>query len=552
VTAGPDPAAHEDLPPPVIHNRRWVPRLVWLVPIAAAALGISLLARSWAEQGPRITISFLSGEGIEAGKTLVKYRDVTIGRVSAVTLSADHQTVLVSADLVKSASTLVNEDTRFWVVRPRIGVGWASGLDTLLSGAYIGMQTGASTRARHEFVGLENPPPLAHGPHGTLIELRAPAVGSLASGAPVYFRHFQVGRVIDENLLGDRSTRVSVFIDAPYDQFVDANTRFWNASGVSLSLTADGLRVRTESLAAVLAGGIAFDDGPPTAQPTGSRPRTRFTLYDSETEAMAPASGNPAYVKMRFAQALRGLEVGAPVEFMGVQIGSVAAVDLDYDARSQSFPVIVTAKLYLQRMGRAYEALAAQGTTENEDTMAAFVAALVARGLRAQPRTGSLLTGKLFIALDFFPASPRVTFNSALRPLELPTVSGTYQELEAGVSSLVTKLNALPLQRVANQVSLDLTDLHGSLDTLNKEVLPNATTALSALQGTLDSARQTVSDDSPLVERLSDTLSESQSTLVAVRELADYLDRHPEALIRGRRPERLPRKALSAHGGINP
>jgi paraquat-inducible protein B len=503
VTTGPDPAAHEDLPSPVIHNRRWIPRLVWLVPIAAAALGISLLARSWAEQGPRITISFLSGEGIEAGKTLVKYRDVTIGRVSAVTLSADHQTVLVSADLVKSASTLVNEDTRFWVVRPRIGVGWASGLDTLLSGAYIGMQTGASARARREFVGLENPPPLAHGPHGTLLELRAATAGSLANGAPVYFRHFQVGRVIDENLLRDGSTSVSVFVDAPYDHFIDTNTRFWNASGISLNLTADGLRVRTESLAAVLAGGIAFDDGPPAAQPAANRPRTQFTLYDSETEAMAPPSGNPGYVKMRFAQALRGLEVGAPVEFMGVQIGSVAAVDLDYDARTQSFPVIVTAKLYLQRMGRAYEALAAQGTTENEATMATFVAALVARGLRAQPRPGSLLTGKLFIALDFFPASPRVTFDSASRPLELPTVAGTYQEL-------------------------------------------------AALQGTLDSARQTVGDDSPLVERLSDTLSESQATLVALRELADYLDRHPEALIRGRRPERLQRKALGAAGGINP
>ncbi|MHB8814401.1 MAG: PqiB family protein [Steroidobacteraceae bacterium] len=552
MTAGPEQAEHEDLPAPVIHNRRWIPRLVWLVPIAAAALGISLLARSWAEQGPHITISFLSGEGIEAGKTLVKYRDVTVGRVSAVTLSADHQTVLVSADLVKSASTLVHEDTTFWVVRPRIGVGWASGLDTLLSGAYIGMQTGVSTRARHQFVGLENPPPLAHGPHGTLIELRAPAAGSLASGAPVYFRHFQVGRVIDENLLGDGSTRVSVFIDAPYDQFVKADTRFWNASGVSLSLTADGLQVRTESLATVLAGGIAFDDGPPDAQPTTSGPRTRFTLYDSETEAMAPPNGNPAYVRMRFAQALRGLEVGAPVEFRGVKIGTVAAVDLDYDARSQSFPVIVTAKLYPQRMGRAYETLAAQGTTENEDTMAAFVATLVARGLRAQPRSGSLLTGQLFIALDFFPGSPRVAFNPKARPLELPTVTGTYQELEAGMARLVTKLNELPLQRLANQVNLDLTDLHGSLGTLNREVLPDATTALSALHGTLDSARQTVGENSPLVEGLSDTLSESQATLVAVRELADYLDRHPEALLRGRRHESAPRRALNANGGGNP
>jgi paraquat-inducible protein B len=541
----PLPPPEEDLPTPAVRNRRWIPRLVWVVPIVAAAIGISLLVRNWANEGPRITISFLSGEGVQVGNTLVKYRDVTVGRVSAVVLSADHQTVLVSADLSSDAARLVKVDTQFWIVRPRIGVGSVSGLDTLLSGVYIGMKTGSSGASARKFVGLENPPALPHGPHGREVQLHAARAGSLAIGAPVYFRQFQVGRVIDENLLPDGSTRVTVFVEAPYDGFVKPVTRFWNASGIDVKLGADGLNVQTESLAAVLAGGIAFDDAPAVVVQATAGISAEFTLYKNETEAMAPPDGEPHYVRMRFAQALRGLEVGAPVEFVGVNIGSVVAVDLGYEPRDKSFPVIVTAKLYPRRMGQAYEALAAQGKTESEQTLAAFVGTLVNRGLRAQPRSGSLLTGKLYIALDFLPASPRVAFDPSIRPLELPTVNGAIQELEANIDRMVKKLNDLPLEQIATHLDTDLKDLHGTLSALDSRLVPSAVDALSALHTTLDSADRTLDVDSPLQRGLTDTLSETRSTLQAVRELADYLDRHPDALLRGRRPQKMP-KSLAA------
>ena len=131
---------------------------MWVVPIVAAVIGMSLLVRNWANAGPRITISFLSVEGVQVGKTLLKYRDVTVGRVSAVVLSADHKTVLVSADLSKDTASLLKTDTQFWIVRPRIGVGSVSGLDTLLSGVYIGMKTRGAGVSERQFVGLENPP----------------------------------------------------------------------------------------------------------------------------------------------------------------------------------------------------------------------------------------------------------------------------------------------------------------------------------------------------------------------------------------------------------
>jgi len=353
--------------------------------------------------------------------------------------------------------------------------------------------------------------------------------------------------VIDENLLPDGSTRVTVFVDAPHDGFVKPLTRFWNASGIDVRLGADGLNVQTESLAAVIAGGLAFDDGPIEAVPAAAgMPGEEFTLYKNETEAMAPPDGDPRYIRMRFAQALRGLDVGAPIEFVGVNIGSVVAVDLGYEPQDKSFPVIVTAKVYPRRMGTAYEVLVAQGKTESEETLAAFVGTMVNRGLRAQPRSASLLTGKLYIALDFLPASPRAAFDASIRPLELPTVSGTFQELEAGVGRIVKKVNDLPLEQIAADLHTDLKDLHETLSELHTQVLPNAVDTLSALHRTLDSADRTLDVESPLQRSLAETLSESRSTLQAVRELADYLDRHPDALLRGRRPQKMPQRPAAA------
>jgi paraquat-inducible protein B len=476
------------------------------------------------------------------GKTLVKYRDVTVGSVSAVRLSADHQTVVVSANLSKDAADLLKEDTQFWIVRPRIGVGSVSGLDTLLSGVYIGVKSGTATGREREFVGLENPPALAHGPHGRELKLHAARAGSLGIGAPVYFRQFQVGRVIDENLLPDGSTRVTVFVEAPYDGFVKPVTRFWNASGIDVKLGADGLKVQSESLAALIAGGLAFDDGPTEVVPAAAGVSGDFNLYKNETEAMAPPDGEPDYVRMRFAQSLRGLEVGAPVEFVGVDIGSVIAVDLGYERKDRSFPVIVTAKVYPRRMGAAYEILAAQGKTESDETLAAFVGTLVNRGLRAQPRSASLLTGKLYIALDFLPSRPRVAFDASTQPLELPTVNGTFQELEANVGRLIKKVNDLPLEKIAADLDTDLKDLHETLSELHGQVLPKAVDTLSALHGTLDSAERTLNVESPLQRSLTETLLEARGTLQSVRELADYIDRHPDALLRGRRAQKMPPK----------
>jgi len=195
----------------------------------------------------------------------------------------------------------------------------------------------------------------------------------------------------------------------------------------------------------------------------------------------------------------------------------------------------------VRRMGQAYEALAAQGATESEATMATFVGTLVSRGLRAQPRSGSLLTGKLYIALDFLPAVKPVTFDASLRPLEFPTVNGTFQDLEIGVAKLVKKVDDLPLQRTVQDLDRDLNDLHASLNALNGQVLPAAGATLSTLHATLDSAGSVLKDDSPLQQSLIDSLAESRAALESVRALASYLELHPDSLVRGRRPQTVPK-----------
>jgi paraquat-inducible protein B len=525
------------LPAPHILKRRWVPSIIWLVPLTAVVIGAALVINAWRTAGPRVTVSFQTARGLEVGKTLVKYRDVTVGHVTGIVLSADRNHVLVSADLLKSARDLLTADAHFWVVRPRIGIGSASGLETLISGPYIALEAGDAKVRQAAFVGLENPPPLTHGLLGKSVVLHAKDVGSLALDAPVYFRHFEVGRVIDRDLeTNGADARVIVFIDAPYDRLVTRSTRFWNASGIDLTLGADGMKLRTQSLASVLAGGVAFEVAP-TAQDIAEAPSgAQFTLFDDEATAMAPPDGEPHYVRMRFDQSLRGLSVGAPVDFIGVNIGQVFSLDLDYDPERMSFPVIVTALIYPRRMGKAYEVLEQNGTASNEDKMARLVSQLVARGLRAQPRTGNLLTGQLFIALDFIPGSRAARFDVDARPLEIPTVSGSVQELQQKLVSIVDKVDRLPMAQLGAHLDEDLLGLDSTLQQLRTDVLPAGGAAFNSLHSTLGAVDHALADDAPWRYNVDQTLLEARSTLRSVRSLTDYLDRHPEAVIRGRHP----------------
>jgi len=244
----------DELPRPAIRRRRLNASLVWLIPALAALVGLSLVINSWLQAGPDITISFQNAEGLDAGKTPVKYKNVVIGRVHKIRLSADRSHVLVSVALEKSAEGFATDGTRYWVVRPRIGLGGISGIDTLLSGSFIGADVGASNTPQDKFKGLEIPPAVNHGAPGRSFILHSEDLGSLDIGSPVYYRRIQVGRVSSYQLDSDgKGVTMQIFIEGVNDKFVTTSSRFWNASGVDVSIGANGLKINSQSLATVLA-----------------------------------------------------------------------------------------------------------------------------------------------------------------------------------------------------------------------------------------------------------------------------------------------------------
>ena len=526
---------------PEIRHRPVRVSLVWLVPIAAALVGFSMVMQNWLSAGPQITVSFETAEGLEANKTQVKYKNVVIGQVTAINLSEDHTRVIATVDLDQHAEPFTREDTKFWVVRPRIGASGVSGVDTLLSGAFIGADAGRAEETRREFLGLEAPPPVTFGAEGKQFTLRSDNLGSLGVGSPLYFRRLQVGQVISFGLADDgKGVQVQVFVNAPYDRFVTDDTRFWNASGVDVSVAADGLRVNAESLSTILAGGIAFraPNYSPDASPAA--PDSEFTLFADVRQAMAPADGPPRYVQMRFDQTLRGLNVDAPVEFLGVPIGRVVSVKLDYDEKNKSFPAVVGAVIYPSRLGAAHDKLSQALGGDTEEHTARLMQMFVDRGLRAQARTGNLLTGQLYISLDFDPRAPQVAFDQHARPMVIPTIAGSFDKLQEQLQAMVDKLSKLPIETLADNLNGSLDELRQTLKQVNGDVLPQLQRTLERSEQTLQNANQALAEDSPQRQQLGDTLNEVQRAVRSVRTLSDYLSRHPESLIRGRSGDETP------------
>ncbi|HZP65464.1 MAG TPA: MlaD family protein [Rudaea sp.] len=534
-----DPLA--DLPAPAERRvPRFAPSLIWLVPLVAAITGAVLLIGNWRAAGPRITISFQSAEGVEAGKTQVRYKEVVIGRVTAVALSADNSRVEVQVDLDARAHGFAVADARYWVVRPRIGLGGVSGLGTLFSGAYIGADAGTSGVQRKEFSGLETPPAVLHGNQGRSFALHSEDLGSLDIGSPVYFRRVRVGRITGYKLDEDgRGVGLQLFVDAPYDRYVTASTHFWNASGIDLALTAGGMKLNTESLATVIAGGVAFQqvDGE-DASASEAPENASFQLFRDRGDALKPADGPSIVVRMHFNETLRGLTVGSPVDFRGIVIGNVTGIDLDYEPKTQTFPANVTATVYPKRLGGIN--LHFPGAEGSRDDPGAVFQALVEHGFRAQARLGSLLTQQLYISLALVPNARPVRFDATARPLELPTATGGLEEIQQQVSDILAKLDKVPFDEIGVNLRDTLHTTNALMRRLDDELAPEAKQMLAAAQRALEAANRTLASDSPVEQGVAGTLDELRRAAQSLRGLADYLQRHPEALLRGKPREAPP------------
>ncbi len=514
---------------------------VWLVPAVAAVIGLWMTWSYYAGQGPIVEITFQDGAGIQAGTTKVKLRNVDIGEVLDLRLSEDAEQVVLLVRIYDHARDLLRRDSQFWVVRPRIGVGGVTGLGTLLSGSYIELSPGSDDALAHEFVGLETPPVTPPGTPGLHVTLNSFGNQTLREGDPVLFQGIEVGRI--EYAFFDnqkRSSYYNAFIVAPYDELVTENTRFWFNSGLSMELSADGIRFDIASLASVLAGGVAFDV--PEGMPLGEQvvERGYFTVYANESASREFSYDNSISFIILFDDSIRGLRPGAPVEYRGVKVGEVVRTDIEYHEignllePGSRIPVMID--IVPARLG-----------FEDDDSVLDEVEArideLIADGLTAGLAVGNLLTGQKFVELQYLGNGFGDTQTFAGYTV-IPSIDGQLDRLLTNASAAMSTINALPLTEVVTSARQALDQIASTLAEFEKsaarlddilghpasgELLGSLNTALTSFQGLATD----FSEGSATNDELQESLQSLARTLNELEPVLRNIRRRPSSLVWG-------------------
>ena len=529
---------------------------IWIIPLVAVLIAGWLAYKSILEQGPTITISFSNAAGIEAGKTKIRYKDVDIGHVTEMSLSTDLSQVFVTVQLKKGTERYLSKETRFWIVKARVKAGEISGIDTLFSGVYIAVDPVMNGESVRHFIGLEKPPVVTSAENGRHYVLRARSLGSLNLGSPVYFRQIEVGQVTSYQLSKDSlHVDINIFVRSPYYKLVTTGTRFWDASGLDINLDANGLQVNSENMMTMVLGGISFETPVTIEEAIPAEKETVFEFYESRKAAQVKRYANKSYYLVYFSESVRGLVPGAPVEFRGMQIGQVADVRIEFDIDRLDVRIPVLIEVEPERFN-----IISQAETEEPVSLANthdVFEALVAKGLRAQLKTANLLMGQLVVDLDFFEDAPISEVQvSGVYPV-LPTVPNQLDEITTGLAKIVDKINTFPIDKIgrnleqivtkvnrlvsdpelASTVSLlneSLTSIKSLSGNLNEQSVPALNAALTQAEDTLGAAHMLIGPDAPVGRELSRLMIELSEAARAVRQVADYLERHPEALIYGK------------------
>ena len=536
---------------------------MWLIPLVAIAIGGWLAWDTLSKEGPTITLSFETAEGLQAGQSQLKFKEIVLGTVQSLELTADHKHVLVKIATTRQAESLLTDTTIFWVVKPRLFAGSLSGLGTLLSGAFVGMLPGETAgKPQREFVGREDPPVLETNVPGHTFLLKAPRLGSISIGSPVFFRDLDVGTVLGWDIATmAQSVTIHAFVRAPYDSYVHDETRFWDASGISLKLGGAGVEMQVESLRAVLLGGIAFDT--PEAVQTHAEISSEdhvFPLFPDRTTADAASYTRQIPLVAYFPGSVQGLAPGSEVTMHGLMVGHVTDVRLSYDPAKKAIVVPVHFEIHPERIvgigKQVYK------------TQAEAVDAMVQQGLRATLQSASLITGQQMVVLDFVPNAPPATVTMEGTNFVVPTTdSGGFSGLQASATDLLAKVNTIPFDQIGKNVDgilqavntvangaemkQTLTELAATVARV-KDVADHLDSGLSpALRQLPDIAaglQKTMTNTNRLVQSL-DTgyggntqfnrdlgrvLVQLNEALSSIRALADLLARDPSALIKGR------------------
>lgn len=544
----------EAIPAVEVREERW-PSPVWLIPLTALLIGLWLLFQNWYQKGPVITVQFSSAEGIESGKTEVRYKAASVGKVKRLRLSDDLKYIETDIELSREMGKHLGNDARFWIVRPRIGRSGISGLTTFFSGTYVGMDPGTNTDRQDFYQGEDRPPVIAPSENGRRFFLLADSLGSMDVGAPIFYKQLQVGEVIDYKLLANKNqVRLEIFIRDPYFEFIHKNSRFWNASGAEFKLSASGIDFRMESLTSLLVGGIAFDN-PPTMD-TGeiSADGSEFVMYTSYSQAQEKQYAQRQYYVMYFNGSVRGLSVGSPVEFQGIPIGKVENIDLTLNSKSLEVRIPILVSIQAQQFDEKLDDAQAEELLRQ----------LVKKGLRAKLETASLLTGQKVISLSMekSPSSAEIIKTQFYR--EFPTINSTGDDLPAMAADVLTILQETleGLKKLVNSGKLDKTvdnlnsllieadkavkDAQSAIQALNKTTLPGVnrnldlvgeevSKTMQKLQGSLAQIDRLTAQNSPTQYQLNEMLEEITAASRSVRSLAETLQRQPQSLLRGKK-----------------
>lgn len=533
--------------------------VVWIVPLVALLLAAWLGYQAWQEAGPNIEIRFAEASGIKEGKTEVRYKDVRVGLVQDVELDAQLEQVRVTAEMDPVVADHLTENTRFWLVKPAVGLQGITGLDTLLSGVYIGMDPGAEEgKEQRRFEALDSSPAVKSTDTGSSYQLTARELGSLYIGSPVYYRQVPVGEITGYRLRDDGTgVELKAFIQSPYDQWVTKNSRFWNASGIGMELNSQGMKANVASLMSLLAGGIAFKTPhlDPTVDEALLAPDERetepapedyeFTLFSDEQAIEEEIYTLKYQYAMQFSGSVRGLEKGAPVELRGIKVGSVA--DVSFLADKGEIQVLI--ELEPQRLNVDF--------TPSREEMNRLLAERVEQGLKAQLKTGNLITGSLFVDLIKEPDNPGELVRSS-NLLVIPTAEAQLDQVLRQFNSLMEKANSFPITEIGDELQQSMRSLRILLQTLEEQqtattvdqlvqnlevssrdlqgVVDNANSTLVQAETTLSSLQQTLAPDAELHYQALQLIERLQRAANTVRQLAEELNRNPNALIFGKEP----------------
>jgi len=510
---------------------------IWLIPLLALVLGIYLVAHTWLNEGPEIEISFLTADGLEQGKTKVKYRNVDIGVVEEVRLNDAFDGVIAKVKLDRQALPALRDDTRFWVVTVRVGADNVSGLDTLLSGAYIQLAPGTGAKGARKFVGLEQPPQTPAGAPGLRLQLTSDRASSVGTGDAVLFKGYKVGRVESMRFNPvDQLVHYKIFIDAPYHELVNGSVRFWDVSGISLSADASGFKVETGAMDTLLFGGIAF--GVPEGFSEGDKVAqdAEFKLYTSYADILVNPFRHGTHYVVSFDQSVKGLLPGAPVEFRGIQIGKVERIMLKEG-------LAITQSLGEQGKGIAIPILiyiepGRMELPDSEDSIATMRESVeigVTNGLRATMASGNLITGAKYISIDFFPGAKTAAMGSFMEYTTIPTMDSGLAQLDQKVNVILDTINGLPLADTVASTNTAIAKLNENLASLQSILENQSTQQLPAnLNETLEELRNAVENLSPGAQAgqsLDSSLLSLHRTLGNLESLTRKLSAQPNAVV---------------------